>query len=114
MIEFPMHLDPDDEPSDLVVVRADIPQTVSRERLSIKRLPAHWRESPAPNDLAGIGDRFAGEVRVAILIVPSVLAPAESNWLINPLHPDFARIKVCRPEPFRYDPRFFQNWSRRN
>jgi hypothetical protein len=25
---------------------------------------------------------------MAILIVPSVLAPDEGNWLINPMHPD--------------------------
>ena len=47
------------------------------------------------------------ERKFAILIVPSALAPAESNWLINPVHPDFRRIRVNPVERFRYDQRFF-------
>jgi RES domain-containing protein len=42
-----------------------------------------------------------------VLIVPSVLVPSESNWLINPLHPQFGLIHVHPPEPFRYDQRLF-------
>ena len=41
------------------------------------------------------------------LIVPSALAPDESNWLLNPDHPDFKRIRFHPPEPFAYDARFF-------
>ena len=42
-----------------------------------------------------------GGGRAAILVVPSVLAPAESNWLVNPGHPDFLKIRVHPPEAFR-------------
>jgi RES domain-containing protein len=45
--------------------------------------------------------------QAAVLVVPSALAPTESNWLINPQHPQFSRIKVRALEPFQYDPRFF-------
>ena len=44
----------------------------------------------------------------AILIVPSALAPAESNWLINPRHADFSKVRVHPAESFEYDPRFFK------
>ena len=107
MIEYFVHIDANDPPRDLVVVTADIPDSVSRSSVSVASLPADWRRSPAPPDLALIGDRLVKAGRYAILTVPCVMAAAESNWLINPAHPEFARIQVNPPEPFRYDDRFF-------
>jgi RES domain-containing protein len=107
MIEYYVHIDPGDAPSDLVVVSADIPDGVSRTRVVLSRLPFNWRQSPSPPTLAAVGDSFATGRKSAILIVPSVLAPSESNWLINPEHPEFAQIRVNPPEDFHYDARFF-------
>lgn len=108
MVEYFVHIDPESSPKDLVLVTAEIPNSVSRTSVSQRLLPANWREMPAPSELAAIGDRFARERRAAILIVPSALAPSESNWLINPRHPDFRRIRVQPLEPFDYDPRLFR------
>ena len=107
MIEYFVHIDPDDPPKDLVLITAEIPDRISRIVVSMKQLPAGWRESPAPPELTSIGDRFANEARAAILIVPSALAPTESNWLINPHHSESARIRLLPTEPFRCDSRFF-------
>lgn len=101
MIEYFIHIDPDDPPDDLVLVTAEIPEGVSRISISQKRLPSNWRQSPAPPELAEIGDRFASTARAAILIVPSALAPTESNWLINPRHPEFSKIRLRSIEPLR-------------
>jgi RES domain-containing protein len=108
MIEYFVHVDPDDPPNDLVVVTAEIPDEVSRTSISLKRLASNWRQSPSPPELASIGDRFARNARAAILIVPSALAPTESNWLINPRHPEFSKIRLRPVEPFDYDARFFK------
>jgi RES domain-containing protein len=106
MVEYFVHIDPDDPPKDLVVAAADIPNSVSRRTIAAKNLPVNWRATPAPPELAAMGDAFALDCFAAVLIVPSALAPAESNWLINPRHPHFARIRIHLPEPFQYDPRF--------
>jgi RES domain-containing protein len=108
MIEYFMHIDADDPPKDLVAVTAEIPDSVSRIPISARLLPRDWRQSPAPPALAGIGDRFVHDGRAAILIVPSALSPAESNWLINPQHRECARIRSVPAEPFEYDSRFFK------
>jgi RES domain-containing protein len=108
MIEYFIHIDPDDPPKDLVAVTAEVPDSVSRTLISARQLPATWRQSPSPPELAEIGDRFVRDHRAAILIVPSALAPAESNWLINPRHPEFSRIRLHSIEAFEYDPRFFK------
>jgi len=108
MIEYFIHIDPDDPPKDLVAVTAEVPDSVSRHSISAKQLPADWRRSPSLPELSGIGDRFARDGRAAILIVPSALAPSESNWLINPHHPEFSKIRIHPAEVFEYDSRFFE------
>ncbi|QOY87775.1 RES family NAD+ phosphorylase [Paludibaculum fermentans] len=107
MVEYFVHLNADDPPKDLVVVGADIPDSVSRIVIAQHDLPADWRQVPAGPTLADIGDSFVAERQAAVLVVPSALVPSESNWLINPVHPQFADIQVLPPEPFQYDARFF-------
>jgi RES domain-containing protein len=108
IIEYFMHIDPDDPPKDLVAVTAEVPDSISRISIPARQLPVDWRQSPSPPELAEIGDRFVRDRRAALLVVPSALAPAESNWLINPQHPEFARIRLRSAEPFEYDSRFFK------
>jgi RES domain-containing protein len=108
MIEYFIHIEPDDPPKDLVAVTAEVPDSVSRISISPKQLPANWRQSPLPSELAEIGDRFVRDCRAATLIVPSALAPSESNWLINPQHPEFATTRLHSAEAFEYDSRFFK------
>jgi RES domain-containing protein len=105
MVEYFVQIDADDPPKDLVVAAADIPDSVSRAILKPQDLPADWR--PARPALAAIGDSFAVKRKTAVLVVPSALVPSESNWLINPLHPQFADLRVRSPEHFQYDARFF-------
>ena len=107
MIEYFVHVEADDPPTDLVLASADIPDTVSRESVSAVDLPPNWRMTPPPPELAAIGDRFAQRSAATILIVPSALAPDESNWLINPLHPEFKKIRLRPSQSFQYDARFF-------
>ena len=107
MIEYFVHIEASDPPKDLVVVAADIPESVSRVVLSPRKLPPNWRQVPAPPSLAAIGDSFAAERKSAVLVLPSALVPSESIWLINPIHPEFGEIVLHAAEPFRYDARFF-------
>jgi RES domain-containing protein len=107
MLEYFVHLDIDDFPDDLVLAIAEVPDGVTRERLGIENLPASWRESAAPPELARIGDEFAQTAQHCLLLVPSVLAPSENNCLINPEHPEFKKIVVRKVEPLSYDQRMF-------
>lgn len=78
------------------------------EALAEPQVPRDWRAIPPPSSTAVIGDRWMAEARSAVLAVPNVIIPAESNYLINPAHPDFRRIKIGKPEPFSFDPRLLQ------
>ncbi len=109
MLEFFVHLDEDNPPIDLVLAVAEIPEAIARERLDHRSLPRNWREPAAPSELARFGDEFVRLGKSCLLIVPSVLAPEEANYLINPLHPEFGSIALLATEPLQYDARLFRN-----
>ena len=107
MLEYFIHLDKDDPPADLVLAIAEIPDLVSRTQIAAGALPGNWRDPVAAPELAHFGDEFVQGGKHCVLIIPSALAPAENNWLINPAHPDYSRITVHQLEPLIYDPRMF-------
>ena len=74
-----------------------------------RELPANWREFPSPAGTRAIGDRWVAAGRSAVLRVPSVIVPNESNYVLNPNHPDFGRIRVGTPIPFPFDQRLLKS-----
>jgi len=107
LLEYFVHLDQDDPPADLVLASAEIPDDLPRAQVNVSQLPANWRDAVAPPELTQIGDEFARRHEHCLLLVPSAIVPAEFNWLINPEHPDYARLVVHSPEPVSYDTRMF-------
>jgi RES domain-containing protein len=112
MLEYFVHLDVDDPPGDLVLAVAEVPDDLAGERVGTSNLPANWRESAAPPELARLGNEFAQRGESCLLLVPSVLAPNENNWLVNPAHTDYKRIVVLEVEPLSYDLRMFRRQRR--
>ena len=107
MLEYFVHLDKDDPPDDLVLAVAEVPDDLARERVEVGDMPANWREPAAPPELAHLGDKFVQRGEHCVLLLPSVLAPAENNWLINPGHTDYRKIDIHELTPLNYDPRMF-------
>lgn len=68
-------------------------------------LPSDWRAFPAPSALQRIGDAWIAGGSSVVLEVPSAIVEDESNYLINPAHPDFRRLRIGPPVRFRLDPR---------
>ncbi len=75
------------------------------EIFPVTKLPANWRVTPPPAETMDIGDRWVKEGRSAILALPSVISPDDTNFLLNPEHPDFKRIRIHPPINFDFDPR---------
>ena len=74
-------------------------------RIVVANLPANWRGHPPPAGLQRIGDEWTAGLQSAVLQVPSVIVEGESNYLLNPKHPDFPRIGVGPEQPLGFDPR---------
>jgi RES domain-containing protein len=54
------------------------------------------------------GDAWVSESRSAVLRVESVAVNRmESNFVLNPRHPDFSRIESEPPQEFLFDQRYF-------
>jgi RES domain-containing protein len=75
------------------------------ERFPLEKLPANWRIHPPPLETRKIGDGWVKERRSVVLALPSALSPADSNFLLNPQHPDFKRIRIAPPIDFEFDSR---------
>jgi len=108
MLEYFVHLDQGDPPDDLVLAVAEFPDDIKSETVKADKLPANWRDSAAPPELARFGDEFAQRKEHCLLWVPSVLAPSENNCLIDIVHPDYKRMIVREVEPLQYDSRMFR------
>ena len=78
------------------------------ERVPRATLPPDWRISPPPAALQGIGDRWLQDGRTAVLEVPSAVVETETNFLLNPVHSDFARIEIAEPTEFSLDTRLLR------
>jgi len=108
MLEYLVHLNPEDPPTDLVMAEARVAEDLARIEDDSTELPDQWRHYPSHPALHEIGSRFVVEAKAAILIVPSVIVPGERNWLLNPAHPHFAKIDLLPVKPFAYDPRLLK------
>ncbi|MGP9801342.1 RES family NAD+ phosphorylase [Rheinheimera sp. NSM] len=74
--------------------------------LSQINLPSNWQQQPASIDTARIGDNWLEQQASLALSVPSVIAPRESNILLNPQHSQFNECLATITElDFMPDPR---------
>jgi len=77
-------------------------------RLDPESLPRNWRNNPTLFSTRDIGTDWVNDSASAVLAVPSAVVPDEWNFLVNPRHPDFAKVLIGTPQPFKYDPRLLK------
>jgi RES domain-containing protein len=56
-----------------------------------------------------IGRAWVDEERALALVVPSVIVPQETNYVLNVRHPQFAEVEVAKPESFSFDERLWRS-----
>jgi RES domain-containing protein len=95
----------DELANDYVATPIEIFEQIAVTLISIPDLPTEWNVSPPIDTTRQIGTTWASGLRSAVLSVPSAVIPRERNYLINPAHPDFKRIRFHAPEPFYFDVR---------
>lgn len=87
-----------------VTFEIEVPDEVALH-LAAKDLPADWRREVPGEATQVLGSEWQRGGKSAALVVPSVLVPQESCVLLNPEHPDTAKIVVSWPEAFSFDAR---------
>ena len=106
LLEILVHAGTDELPGPHHAVRIDVPADVLVERVRPDALPG-WNGA-GERVARAAGDRWRAAGRSAVLLVPSVVAaPHDWNAVIDPLHPDAARLHVSESSPVDWDRRLF-------
>ncbi len=74
-------------------------------RIEEDELPKNWKLWPWPRETQQLGTRWFDSKRSVVLRVPSAVVAVQSNYLINPTHPDFGELEIGSPKPFEMDAR---------
>lgn len=106
-IETFVNLEPNLQPRDLVSIEGDIPDTLAIDRLELQTLPANWHKT-RDESLRRFAKEWIDRGQTVALFVPSAAIRGEWNILLNPAHPDFARVKLHDPQSFEFDVRMFR------
>lgn len=69
------------------------------------KVPPDWRQYPHSAATQTFGAEWVQDQRSVALRVPSAVITGEFNYLLNPAHPKFGKVKIGKPEPFAFDPR---------
>ena len=105
ILEILVHLEREEQLKTYEIASATFPDSAVEE-LDLERLPSRWRKSPAPTTLQRLGSAWLTDGASPVLRVPSVITgERESNYLLNPSHPDFSNLELSEPESFWIDPR---------
>ena len=104
VLEMLVHLDGPELLQRYVVIGVEIEDELVRN-VELSDLPRNWRADPAPVSLRRIGDEWIEAATSAVLRIPSTLVSAESNFLLNPAHPDFKKLLFGYPVSFHFDQR---------
>ena len=111
MLEILVHANigriPDTQRFVVAKVPTDSAEGIAVERYGANILPSGWSDAGGPS-ARQFGDQWLLQARTAVLLVPSVIATLEWNALVNPLHPDAAKIKVSESQKVIWDRRLFE------
>ena len=107
-LEMLFHLQSADILKAYVVASATFDASLVSE-VAAAALPAGWRSNPPPPTMKRLGDGWIAKARSAVLRLPSAVVEKEHNYLLNPRHADFAKIKMGEAEPFTFDQRLVKS-----
>lgn len=108
MAEIAVHFSLATLPSDFMMRTIFIPDNISVKKLKVKDLPLNWNAFPHPPSTQKTGDEFVKENKFCVLRIPSVVTRGDYNFLINPYHKAFKKIKIVSVEKFPFDQRIFK------
>src|SRR5689334_19893452 len=92
LLEMLVHLGRDLIPATYQLLRVSVPDDVVVETVD-ENLPADWRTKAMSS--RELGDRWLDRSASVLLQVPSAISERGTNYLLNPAHPDAAKITVA-------------------
>jgi RES domain-containing protein len=102
LLEMLVHMDRDLIPATYQLLRVVVPDAIAIENADAE-LPSNWRSQMLAS--REIGDRWLDRSSSALLQVPSAISAKGNNYLLNPQHPDAAKISLAEIIKAPFDPR---------
>ena len=85
------------------LLKLNIPDSVSYTTIQKGKLKEQWKDDFEHTQW--IGTEFLNQNKMLILKVPSAVVDEEYNFLFNPVHPDFKKLKIISVNNFSFDKR---------
>lgn len=83
----------------------EVPDDAGVQYLEEADLPPGWNSLPYNKATARLAQEWISAGAHWLLRVPSIHSTNEYNYLLNPLHPDHARLRTVSLEPHPFDVR---------
>lgn len=90
-------------PDNYTIISIEIPDDKNYSLIKLSDLKLHWQQKIQYTQW--IGDQFIKNNESLILKVPSAIVHQENNYLINPLHKDFKKVRIIHTELLNLDKR---------
>lgn len=107
-LELFVHLTAEDARLRFAAIPVEIPNDLAINEFNVQDLPKDWRSEPPSDTCKALGNAWVERSETALLRVPSVIVPSELNYILNPRHPDFTKLRIQAPEPFGFDSRMWK------
>ena len=106
--EYLVHISMGILPHDSCIAEFFIPDEINYEQIKVTDLPTYWSTYPAPLLLTEIGEKWIKNNNTLLLKVPSSVVKNEWNFLINPKHELFSKVKITGIELYNFDERLMK------
>jgi RES domain-containing protein len=94
--------------ANLFLVTIDVPDQLLGAAFE-PALPPDWNLAGiSPQTTVEIGQAWITQANALAMKVPSVVCPADFNYMLNPRHPDMRDVAVIAADAFELDPRLFR------
>ncbi|HXS56486.1 MAG TPA: RES family NAD+ phosphorylase [Hanamia sp.] len=103
ILESLVHLRRNEIPPAQYLLHIEFPDEKKIAEISYKKMKKDWQEEFEYTQW--IGDQFMKNQEGLVLKVPSAIVPQEHNFLFNPLHAEFKKVKIVSSELLELDKR---------
>ncbi len=103
ILESLVHLKRKEIPPSQYLIHIEFPDQQAISEISYKKIKKNWHKEIEYTQW--LGDQFIQNKRSLVLKVPSAIVPQENNFLLNPLHAEFKKVKIISSELLNLDKR---------
>lgn len=104
VLEYAANVQLEEMPDHLSITVYSLP-VKSWKEFNVTDLPGNWQEIPVPEETKRWGSLHLQQAKYLALKIPSIIIPSEFNYILNPLHADFKKIKIKEVHSFSFDSR---------